>query len=233
MSNASVTEEFAKKLAELKEAGGDAASADEIQKLAEEMLAQSGAEQSPDGEALMGELNDLLGTIRSAKTELAALRPDEVKESFIPQATDELDAIIEATAEATNTIMDSAERIEEAATVFAGKVSEGGDAGALVADLQATQSEAVMQIFEACTFQDITGQRITKVISVFKDIETKIDGLVAAFGGAVAADGSKTNVTPEVEITSRREDLLNGPQLRGEGSSQEDVDALLAEFDNK
>lgn len=167
------------------------------------------------------ELESLAHYIESAKQEIVALRPDEVNEQFIPKATDELDAIVDATAVATNNIMDCAEIIE-------GEIPNVPQASGDVL------MSATVNIFEACGFQDITGQRITKVINTLKEIEGRVEKLIEAFGIEIAvfkeAEKQKnTEEEPEKEISD--EDLLGGPQHAHEAKSQEEIDALLASFD--
>jgi len=58
------------------------------------------------------ELGDLAKFIRAAKREIAAIRPDDVKDEYLPKAADELDAVVQATADATNVIMDACEVVE-------------------------------------------------------------------------------------------------------------------------
>ncbi len=167
---------------------------------------------------LFAELGKLAAYIQDAKKEIAALRPHEVKEDFLPQASDELDAIVGATADATNAIMDATEIIED---VMAGLKGEPAD----------QLMVATTAIYEACTFQDITGQRISRVVGTLQDIESKVDGLLSAFdAGPVKLKKSKAKKKPgKSEITDA--DLLNGPQNADKASSQADIDALLASFD--
>ena len=56
-------------------------------------------------------------TARSARArqEIASLRVDDITDRDIPFATDELDAIVEHTAGATNAILESCEMMEEVA----------------------------------------------------------------------------------------------------------------------
>ncbi|MBL6933485.1 MAG: protein phosphatase CheZ [Rhodospirillales bacterium] len=175
---------------------------------------------APKTSVLFAELEALAKYIQDAKKEISALSPDEVKDDFLPTASDELDAIIGATADATNVIMDSTELVEE---VMAG----------LDGDAAQKLMTATTQIYEACGFQDITGQRITKVVSTLKSIEEKVDGLLAVFGdGANSTQKKSTKKTKtkiKKEITD--EDLLNGPQSTDKAKSQAEIDALLASFD--
>lgn len=153
---------------------------------------------------------------KAAKAELAGLCPNEVKDDFIPTASVELDAIVEEIAEATNTIMDSAETIDG----IGAKLGGGGGRSLL---------KATAAIYQACGFQDITGQRINKVMTTLKHIEDRIDALIAAFG----AEGpkKKRSKAKSPKKPPADENLLEGPQLKGVGKSQAEVDALLAEFD--
>ena len=89
---------------------------------------------------------------RAAKAAIANLKPEDVKSDYLPAASDELDAIIEATEVAADEIMLAAEKID----AIGGEL--GGDNGDKLADL-------TVQIYTACGFQDITGQRIAKVVS--------------------------------------------------------------------
>ena len=163
------------------------------------------------------ELESLSGFITETKSDIAALRPDEVKDEFLPAASDELDAIIAATADATHKIMDSAEAIEGVANTV------GKDEAAILMN-------ASTQIFEACSFQDITGQRIGKVVNALKAIETRVDSLIAAFGDEIAALKSEAPATKKHEPAGEDHndaDLLQGPQLAGEGNTQDDIDKLF------
>lgn len=155
------------------------------------------------------EITQLAEYIREARREIAELDTDEIRRQHIPAATDELDAIVAATEEATGTILDCAELIES--------VADGLDAEA-----QAKLRDATTRIFEACNFQDITGQRIGKIVRALKHIEGKIESIVQTFGAGKAVPKIKADTGPN---------LLEGPALPGGGTSQEDIDKLLASFD--
>lgn len=168
---------------------------------------------------LLNDLSDISSEIKAARMEIAAIRPDEISAQHIPNATDELDAIVAATEEATNSIMEAAEEIEAVAEAV------GGEHGEKLGNV-------VTGIYEACSFQDITGQRISKIVAALHHIEEKIGGLVDSFSAEIE-EFKRDNPTPEPEVESSSDDadLLNGPQLEGQGQSQEDIDALLASFD--
>ena len=58
------------------------------------------------------EIEDLAACIRAAREDISALCPSEITEKHLPTASDELDAIVESTERATNSIMEAAESIE-------------------------------------------------------------------------------------------------------------------------
>jgi chemotaxis protein CheZ len=162
--------------------------------------------------ALLAEVEELGQLIEAAKSEIAALRVDDITDSHIPSATDELDAIVQHTAGATHAILESCETLDAVADGIAGEVAT-------------RLQDATMRIYEACSFQDITGQRITKVVGTLKTIETKVAQIVDAFG---------ERATPELRAAiaaPARDDLLNGPQLPTSAMDQSDIDRLLASFD--
>jgi chemotaxis protein CheZ len=161
---------------------------------------------------LLREVEELGRTIAIAKSEIAALQVDDITDHDIPFATDELDAIVEHTAHATHAILESCEMLDEVST------SISGDAATKLQD-------AVTRIYEACSFQDITGQRITKVVTTLKVIEEKVAHIISTFG---------PNIGPAAQIETRvasDADLLNGPQLPAHAMDQSDIDKLLASFE--
>ena len=167
---------------------------------------------APMETALLSEVEALGRTIANAKAEIAALQVDDITAAQIPFATDELDAIVAHTAAATNAILESCETLDLVAETLSGEA-----AGRLQA--------ATTQIYEACSFQDITGQRITKVVTTLKAIEEKVAQIVSTFGQRGTAAPSPV-VLAEGEAA-----LLNGPQLPAAAMGQSDIDRLLASFD--
>ncbi len=191
---------------------------DQVVKIISSVISKVGASETISRDLLYRELRDLHQIIEDARREIGLSRPGEIKHKHIPSATDELDAVVAATAEATGTIMDCCEAIETGCT-----------------GLDPAQAEpisgAVMKIYEACSFQDITGQRITKVVRTLKEIDGKVDSLLSLLGADKMAQiegESDSTKAPQGDAA-----LLNGPQLPGAGISQSDIDKLLAEFDGK
>jgi len=185
---------------------------EEIAAIVEDVLASLSGDMSAADVRLYYELEQLSRLIQSAKNEIAAIRPEQIKEQHISAATDEPDASLGDTEVATGTILDCMERIES----LTGKMD---------AEIGAEVGNAVTRVYEACNFQDITGQRIGKVVKALKEIERKIDALVKAFGRHGDGDGVAAAPDGGGDDESR---LLNGPQLPANAISQADIDALLA-----
>jgi chemotaxis protein CheZ len=176
------------------------------------VLATMSGDLSAQETSLLAEVEALGHTIAYAKAEIAALRVDDITDNHIPFATDELDAIVAHTATATNVILNSCETLDDVATRLTGEPA---------AKLQ----DATTRIYEACSFQDITGQRITKVVTTLKTIEVKVAQIVATFGDS--ADRMEVDMPPVPTEAA----LLNGPQHPTVAMDQSDIDRLLASFE--
>jgi len=158
------------------------------------------------------ELKKISYQISDTKRDLAEFRADEMHEEHIPQAGRELDAVVEATESATNTIMEAAEAIM------------GGDPSEPEAYSEMVNNR-VIEIFEACSFQDITGQRISKVVKTFDLIDSQITGIINRMDverKSQEEGGSRPNGK------SLLDGLLNGPAMAGEGIKQDEVDSHFA-----
>ena len=115
----------------------------------------------------------------------------------------------------------NAEAIDQAASALAKGIS-ADQQDRMVADI----SERVISIFEACNFQDLTGQRISKVMNTMKFIEHHINVMMDIWGGV---DAIKAHAPAILDTREGDAKLLNGPKLDGdEGhASQNDIDALF------
>lgn len=171
---------------------------------------------------LYAEIEQLAIYIQRAREEIASLRPDEITAEHLPVAGEELEAVIGATENATNTIMESVETIETLTDQMPREVSE-------------KVVDAVTQVYEACGFQDITGQRIKKVVTTLTQIEEKVHALLGAFGQDGQIDAARAKAAkeekPKTDEPLSDADLMNGPQAAEAAISQDDIDALLASFD--
>ena len=161
--------------------------------------------------AVHRELREIADYIQAMKAEIAGLHFNELKHTRIPAAGQELDAIVKATEAASNTIMECAEAVLAA---------DARDPA-----FKAMVDEKMLIMFEACSFQDITGQRVAKVIETLNHIEAR----VARFNDALRVRDAGGFVSEAERASAERKErlLLNGPQRDG-NDRQSEVDRLLA-----
>ena len=165
---------------------------------------------------LRRELMEMAASIEQARREVAALRPPDGSGDKILSATNELDAIVISTERASFEILNAAERLMD----LAGKLRASGADPAMCGEID-TQ---VNDIFTACSFQDLTGQRTSKVVNALRYIEQRVMAMISIWG----EDGLAGIVVKEEQTDSRPDaHLLNGPQLDGHGVSQADVDSMF------
>jgi chemotaxis protein CheZ len=206
---------FERRLAELKAERGERIPVEEIAEVVEQLLGSLEGDLTGLDLRLYRELERLAAYINRAKEEISELCPAELRHDELPAAADQLDAIVTHTEEATTQILDNAEAIDRLA-------------GEIDPKLRDSMRASVTRIYEACNFQDITGQRITKVVKTLKHIEEELDKLLQVFG--IEAPAQPKRVKGPLETAQGRE-LLNGPQLPDEANRQAEIDALLANFD--
>lgn len=217
MAASAVKEKIVAQLQELHKTDG-AVDPAEVIAVVESVIDSIEGDLSAVGLKVYADIEALAKYINTARAEIAELRPDDINSEHLPAATDELTAIVGATEQATHQIFEAVEGIEALSEKMDPEVAE-------------QVSAAVTSIFEACGFQDITGQRITKVVTALQQVESKIDALLHAFGDDIKGDApradKKKTTTPSGKPARPDEDLLNGPQLPENAISQDDIDALF------
>ena len=132
--------------------------------------------------------------------------------------SDQLDAIVKATEEATDTIMGCVEKNDDIIVELKKSITDPD---------QVNQFDQISahsaDVFEACSFQDITGQRFSKVVKSVTYVEDRVNALIEVWG---KDEIDKIEVKPDKEKTED-EKLLHGPALEGEGISQDEIDKLF------
>ena len=220
---ASVKTAFDKRLEEAKSRPAAVVNVDEVADIVKGIVNSLEGDITAGEAKVYSELDALAKIIRNAKSEIAELRADEIRQHHLPVAQDELDAVISATEAATNAIMAAAEKIEATAAAVGGEHADH-------------LTDAVTGIYEACTFQDITGQRISKVVRTLRQIEEKVASLLAALGAHAEPGTQGTKLASAAAATSADKsgnaqptdaELLNGPQLPTNAMNQDDIDAIL------
>lgn len=146
--------------------------------------------------AVLTQLDKIVTDMRRLKDQSTLTSPETppaAGASPPPDVTEELEAVVAITAQATNTILDAAEEIEATVRPLDG---EAGNALRGIAS----------RLCEACSFQDLTGQRIRRIVAVLQAAAQQTAGAgaeVYGTGSGGAGDGAQ---------------------------SQDDIDALLADF---
>lgn len=172
-------------------------------------------------EKLKVELDLIYDAINRTKREIAVLHGKSFNGEEMAKVNGELGAVVGGTEEATQQILEAAESIDQAATALS-KVTSPDQQKLLSEEIQ----ERVVSIFEACNFQDLTGQRISKVMATMKFIEDHITVMMDIWGGV---DAIKAHAPPAVDTREGDARLLNGPRLENDAghASQDDIDALF------
>jgi chemotaxis protein CheZ len=145
--------------------------------------------------------------IADTRQQIVALRSEEDEDTTFGRARGELDAIVQATESATGSILEAAEQIQE----IAWTLREGGFAVETceAIDLRSTN------IYLACSFQDLTSQRIRKVIDAVQFLEGRINQMIDIWG--FSAD--------ELQPPATSAGALAGPSH--DGLKQDEVDLAM------
>jgi chemotaxis protein CheZ len=172
-------------------------------------------------EKLKVELDLIQDAINRTKREIAVLHGKSFDGNEMAKVNGELGAVVGGTEQATQQILEAAESIDQAASALS-KVNSPEQQKLLSEEIQ----ERVISIFEACNFQDLTGQRISKVMSTMRFIEQHINAMMEIWGGVDAIRAHAPHIIDAREGDAR---LLNGPKLDGDAghASQDDIDALF------
>lgn len=209
-----------------------------IEKLEKQISENDSAPKEATSIALLGhDLIDLAGAISQVKKEVSELGGQGNDPDHFNSATVELEAIVDQTESATSEILEAAEKIQEVAWVLR-------EEGASQTQCDIIESK-IVDIYTACSFQDLTGQRSNKVVQLVGYVERRVTSMMSILGlsdeeisAASSAqprepEPSQTNnsapgLTPQQRNDARPDaELLNGPAMAGEGNEQGDVDALF------
>ena len=166
---------------------------------------------------LKSEITNLSQYIERFRQEIARLNKGDPNSNF-KNMSDHLDAIIEHTDSATHAILENLEEISDLISQIQEKSSDT-DTNALCDQAMEKTTNAM----ESCTFQDITGQRVTKIIRSMQFVEERVYAMVDLMGRD-SVEKQASELPPDEE----KDPLLNGPQLPGNAISQDDIDKLFA-----
>ena len=135
----------------------------------------------------------------------------------------ELGAVVEATESAANRILDAAERISDRI-----KASKSVDNPEVRDSVLQHISEDIEEIFLACSFQDITGQRIRNTLSNLREIEDRLGSALDQIGISVDTSAqAHTAITNDLSNQTDIDSLFDEPSGgdSGDSGSQNDSTA--------
>lgn len=172
-------------------------------------------------ERIQVEIADISGRIKATKVEISQIRHPLANEDKFHEASEQLGAVVEATEVATNTIMSCAEYLEEIIQEVRAQLPDGYQSSRLN-----DMNELVVKIFEACNFQDLSGQRITKVVKTLSFIEERVNAMMSVW------NTREFEAMPLPKSTLKQDGKLelHGPTSTStkETISQADIDALFS-----
>ncbi|MFN3225374.1 MAG: protein phosphatase CheZ [Hyphomicrobiales bacterium] len=182
---------------------------------------------------------DLAEAITQVKREVQELGGNGDEKDHFNSATVELEAIVTQTETATGEILEAAEKIQEVLWILR-------EEGANETQCDIIESK-IIDVYTACSFQDLTGQRSSKVVRLVGYVEKRVSAMMEILGLASnEEDGQRERAKPVASETPNetnageayqegdsRSDahLLHGPALEGEAIEQDDVDALFGGTD--
>lgn len=169
----------------------------------------------PNLDRIRLDIADMHEAIERTKAEIANIKDEGDASNRFVDASHELDAIVTQTEGATQSILEAAEQIQEKAWVL----RENGAEDGICDDIDAKATE----IFMACSFQDLTGQRTNKVVQVLRYLESRINLMINIWG----IEDAEADETAGPVDSRPDAHLLNGPQRDGAGVSQTNVDELM------
>jgi len=159
----------------------------------------------------------LFASMQSFRKELAAIRHPADSEDRLDTMAEQLDAIVEATESATETILGTLEEISDMLSARRPELEKAG-----LTDVADAIEDKFQGVFEACSFQDLTGQRIGRVVRELKFLDERLSSMIAIWG---REELSKVRVAKD--DTTPVGERLEGPALAGRGVSQDDIDKLF------
>ncbi len=219
---------LAEQMAALESSGETMVPIEDVRKLVESVKSLfDGDFKAPDLE-LYGEIGDLARFINDVRKDLGDFNPSQIADKEIPEASDQLDAIVKTTEQATGQIMDACDRLEESHSWLKDKLQNSNppipaDTWMGVEDAINESKANITNIYEACNFQDLTGQRINKIVEALREVERHVLRMVMVFG--LQHKNVDEEVRKEIEEEAQ---LLNGPALPGASAlDQDDIDDIL------
>jgi chemotaxis protein CheZ len=168
-----------------------------------------------DAAELRQQIESLSDDILMTLTEVATIRHPMMDDDRVLAAVDELDAIVTATEVATDRVLTATERLDDLAHKLRTGETDASGGSAVIA-------EATTAIYEASNFQDVTGQRIAKVMALLRDVDLRVMAMIRHLGGE-----EKLFEVPPPQGREGEAALVNGPQRAETALAQDAIDGLF------
>ncbi len=172
--------------------------------------------QRQESGTVLSELVAMSEAIARTRREISQITPPHKLDAHLTSATEELDHVVEATETATSEILQAAEEVQEVAWILREKGTD--------TEFCDTLDQRATNIYTACSFQDITGQRTAKVVQALRFIEQRINAMIEIWG----VDDIAARLAALEQKAVVEQPLLSGPQGQGGALKQDDIDAMLA-----
>ncbi len=117
---------------------------------------------------------EMARAIARTEREIRAIQPDGRTGTQFFSASDELDAVVGTTEQATSSILSAAEKVQEYAWTM--RERSGSEEESDMLDTCATN------IYTACGFQDLTAQRIRKVVGTLRFLDERLKAILETVG---------------------------------------------------
>lgn len=174
----------------------------------------------PIDKQLQTEVRNLIHYIDRLRQEIAGIAQGRDDQTRFETMADRLDAIISSTAEATETILSAMEGVD----ADIAKLRDSASDPATHALCASIASKATIAM-EACSFQDLTGQRVSKVVGSLRFVEERVNRMadlcgreqVAQIGASLPGEDDEVDGVP-----------MEGPQRPDAAISQDEIDRLFA-----
>lgn len=190
----------------------------------EGMMVQNREAQEKD--RLRMDLLEMSRAISRTRHEISTLRPQGAQPNELGVASEALDAIVRTTERATSDILEAAEQIQEAAWTL----REEGASEAMCDELDRRATD----IYTACSFQDLTAQRTTRIVDTLRFLEGRINAMIEIWGDGEtgeAPDGGHEGAQDGMDDAARasRQRELSDSLEDFNGLCQDGIDTMIVD----
>ena len=145
---------------------------------------------------------------------MTAEQPRDISEKHLPTIVQNLSSIRSTAESATHAIMNATENIQ-------------GLLGMLDEKMEQLIRKELTLIVQACAFQDLTGQQMTRIVDSVEAIEFAVDGILSAMGDKNAQRRYKEIAARRTKEKTSGKKTLSGPQNIIVKDKQAEIDNIF------